>query len=132
MTFQLMNSLLKIENNKEKEVTTLRIVISLVLIASTIFVANIMSDSPDSNAQQTAPAYAKWGRIVMEKVKEKYAQANIIDYLHIGREIGDKTTTEKFKLWLREGNREFGVYVDIIFDNETEEVIDILYRETDR
>jgi len=110
----------------------LRLLISLVLVASTILIGNIMSDPSETRTQQTSPAYAKWGRIAMEKVKEKYRHAEIIDYLHIGKVTGDKTSTEKFKLWLRERNREFGVFVDITFDNETEEIINVEFQETDR
>jgi len=111
----------------------LRLFVSFVLIASTIFIGTFMSDASESRAQQqSAPAYAKWGRIAMEKVKERYQTADIIDYLHIGRSVGNKTSTEKFKLWLKEGNREFGVFVDITFDNETEEIVNIEFKETDR
>jgi hypothetical protein len=83
-------------------------------------------------AQQQAPPYAKWGQIAMKKTKEKYPQADIIDYLHIGKEKGTKYSTEKFKLWLKTGSKEFGVFVDITFDNETERIKDIKYRETTR
>ncbi|NLY80018.1 MAG: DUF3889 domain-containing protein [Lysinibacillus sp.] len=91
-----------------------------------------MTSPPETRAEAVTPAYAKWGRIAMQKVKEKYEKANVIDYLHIGREIGEKVSTEKFKLWLREGEREFGVFVNIIFNNDTEEIIDIQFEETDR
>ncbi|MGG7620343.1 DUF3889 domain-containing protein [Bacillus coreaensis] len=83
-------------------------------------------------AQQQAPPYAKWGQIAMKKTKEKYPEANIIDYLHISREKGTKYSTEKFKLWLKTDSKEFGVFVDITFDNKTEQIKDIKYRETTR
>nr|WP_251028972.1 DUF3889 domain-containing protein [Bacillus sp. ISL-18] len=58
-----------------------------------------------TNAQQKPiPPYAKWGKITMQKTKEKYPQAKIIDYLHIGRDKGENTSVEKFKLWLKENN----------------------------
>ena len=31
------------------------------------------------------PPYAKWGKLAVEKTKEQYPKAEIIDYLHIGR-----------------------------------------------
>lgn len=68
----------------------------------------------------------------MQKTKEKYPQANIIDYLHIGRDKGADTSVEKFKLWLKQNNKEFGVFVNIIFDNKTEQIIDVKFRETTR
>jgi hypothetical protein len=68
----------------------------------------------------------------MQKTKEKYPQAKIIDYLHIGRDKGENTSIEKFKLWLKQNNKEYGVYVNIIFDNKTEQIIDVKFKETTR
>lgn len=78
------------------------------------------------------PPYAKWGRVAMKETKEKYPTANIIDYLHIGKDIEKDETTEKFKLWLRAKDKEFGVYISIRFHTGTEQVIDIVMEETDR
>ncbi|HAM81880.1 DUF3889 domain-containing protein [Ornithinibacillus bavariensis] len=80
-------------------------------------------------AQKEVPSYAKWGRIAMEKTKERFPNAEIVDYLHIGREKGVDTSTETFKLWLEEPKKEFGVFVDITFNNLTEEIIRIKFRE---
>lgn len=77
------------------------------------------------NVKAETPAYAKWGKIAMLKTKEKYPNAAIVDYLHVGRVSGTNTTTEKFKLWLKEQNKEFGVLVNIEFDNKSERVVDI-------
>lgn len=82
--------------------------------------------------EQSEPAYAKWGQIAMQKTKERYPKASIIDYLHVGKETGEHTSVEKFKLWLREDSREFGVFIDITFENTTENIINIEFRETDR
>ncbi|NRD78571.1 YqzG/YhdC family protein [Bacillus sp. BRMEA1] len=76
------------------------------------------------------PSYAKWGQVAMQMTKEQYPQAKIIDYLHIGRNKGENTSIEKFKLWLKENNKEFGVFVNIKFDNKTEQIIDVKFRET--
>lgn len=83
------------------------------------------------HAEESDPPYAKWGQIAMKETKAKYPHADIIDYLHIGREVESKTSKEKFKLLLRENNREFGVLIDITFDNETEEMTNITFQETD-
>lgn len=80
-------------------------------------------------AQEEDPSYAKWGRLAMQKVKEKYPNANIVDYLHVGRKEGAKTSTETFKLWLEAPDKEFGIFIDISFKNDTEEVVDIGFRE---
>lgn len=112
----------------------MRLFISLLLIISSIFIGKIINDPQPkaANTEEVAPLYAKWGRMAMQRTIEKYQNAQIIDYLHIGREVHDYTTTEKFKLWLRDGKREFGVYIDITFNNDTEEVVDIRFEETDR
>lgn len=82
-------------------------------------------------ADEGGPSYAKWGQVAMIETKKKYPNADIIDYLHIGRETGTKTSKEKFKLWLREDNKEFGVFIDITFNNETEDMTNITFQETD-
>ncbi|MBC6973320.1 YqzG/YhdC family protein [Bacillus sp. Xin] len=79
------------------------------------------------------PPYAKWGKLAVEKTKEKYPKAQIIDYLHIGRK--PKTvniTTEKFKLWLREDGKEYGVFVDVEFDTKTEKFLKITFQKSNR
>ena len=80
-------------------------------------------------AKQGAPSYAKWGRIAMKKTKEKYPQAEIIDYFHIGREKETDYSIEKFKLWLKDDCKEFGVFVNIKFDKK-EHIVEINYIET--
>ncbi|WHY00456.1 DUF3889 domain-containing protein [Neobacillus sp. DY30] len=82
--------------------------------------------------QKPIPPYAKWSKIALAKTKEKYPNAQIIDYLYVGRQNGTRTSTEKFKLWLKENGKEFGVYVDIEFIKETEQVVNITYTETAR
>ena len=76
------------------------------------------------------PAYAKWGRLAVEKAKERYPEAEIVDYLYVGRRNLDRTTTETFKLWIREAEREFGVFITIEFDQQNEAVKKIEFMET--
>lgn len=117
-----------------------KIVVSMLVIASTIAIGKFLTVPPSdvSSAQeitppgQVAPAYAKWGIVAMRNVMNKYPKASVIDYLHVGKEEGTTTSVEKFKLWLKEENREFGVFVDITFNNETEEIVNIEYTETDK
>jgi hypothetical protein len=80
----------------------------------------------------TVPSYAKWGRIAMQKTKERYPEAQIIDYLHIGREDGVSYSTEKFKLWLKGKDKEFGVLINIRFDPKTDEMKQISFKEVSR
>ena len=91
-----------------------------------------VSNQTISHAQKPEPAYAKWGRLAMKETKEKYPNAQIIDYLHIGRTKYQSNETEKFKLWMRENQREYGVFVNITFNPETEKVIKMTFTETDR
>ncbi|WP_382360556.1 DUF3889 domain-containing protein [Lentibacillus kimchii] len=80
--------------------------------------------------QQDNPSYAKWGQLAMEKTSSRYPDADIIDYLHRGREEQGNEITEKFKLWLQEDDREFGVFITIVFDSDTEKVHAITFEET--
>ncbi|PEL14354.1 DUF3889 domain-containing protein [Bacillus sp. AFS017336] len=101
------------------------------------FLLCIFSNLDIATAQQHVyePPYAKWGKIAVEKTIQKYPQADVIDYLHIGREQKSPTNSiEKFKLWLRlkNGSREFGVFVNVEFETRTEKFIGISYTETDR
>jgi hypothetical protein len=90
-------------------------------------------DSSSSNyVKAEVPPYAKWGQLAMQKTKEKYPTASITDYLHLGRVPGTTSDTEKFKLWLKQKNKEFGVLVDIKFDKKTERLIEIKFKEVAR
>lgn len=104
-----------------------------LLVFSITFYTNLQLPSmippAFADVEMNQPAYAKWGKLAMERTKEKYPQASIIDYLHVERIAGQKTTTERFKLWLKEGNREFGVFVNIEFETDTERIVNITFKE---
>ena len=85
-----------------------------------------------AHAQQVIPAYAKWGKLAITETKSKYPNAAIIDYLHQGNESKGDTTIEKFKLWLNDGDNEFGVFVRIEYTTKTEKVINIELQQTSR
>ena len=85
-----------------------------------------------AHVQPEIPAYAKWGKLAIKETQSKYPNANIIDYLHEGSETQEDVTIEKFKLWLKEGDNEFGVFVRIKFTTDTEKVITIELQETSR
>lgn len=88
-----------------------------------------MKEMAYANTKLEVPPYANWGKMAMQKTKEKYPNADIIDYLHVGRKKGEQTSVETFRLWLKEDQKEFGVNVDIEFENETERVIKISFKE---
>ncbi|AXI01369.1 DUF3889 domain-containing protein [Sporosarcina sp. PTS2304] len=75
------------------------------------------------------PAYAKWSRLAIKQTMKKYPQADITDYLHIASQEGEKVSVEKFRLWLKEGSREFGVVVTVTFSAETGQLIGVEYQE---
>lgn len=85
-----------------------------------------------TQAQQETPTYAKWGKLAIKETKSNYPHANIIDYLYVSTEHNAHSTLVKFKLWLRENDKEFGVMIGIEYTNETEQVIKIELKETDR
>lgn len=83
-------------------------------------------------ALQEIPSYAKWSKLAIIETQSKYPHANIIDYLHVGSESKGESTIERFKLWLKERDNEFGVFVTITYTTETEKVITIEFQETSR
>lgn len=111
----------------------LQIVRCCILCFTVVFTLPIPYKAADLYENQQIPSYAKWGLLAMQKTKERYPKANIVDYLHIGREMkASGVAVERFKLWLRENGREYGVFIDIEFDVQTEEVLHITFKETDR
>ena len=99
-----------------------------------IGIVNAISiNTPTStNVQQEIPAYAKWSKIAIKETQLKYPNADIIDYLHEGSESSGDSTIEKFKLWLKDHNKEFGVFVTITYITESEEIVNIEFQETVR
>ena len=72
------------------------------------------------------------GRLAVREVQSKYPDATVIDYLHEGSESRGDATIEKFKLWLKDSDKEFGVFVHITYTTETEEIVNVEFRETSR
>ncbi|MDB5085910.1 MAG: hypothetical protein JWN30_2796 [Bacilli bacterium] len=76
-----------------------------------------------------APAYAKWGLLAMQETSKKYPDANIIDYLHVGRQqVSPTIAQETFKFWLKKQHKEFGVYVRIQFQTANDHVLSIQFQ----
>ncbi|MBS9803627.1 DUF3889 domain-containing protein [Bacillus cereus] len=98
-----------------------------------LFITTCSSVSIYSSTVYAQPPYAKWGKLAVEKTKEQYPKAEIIDYLHIGRKPKTvQITVEKFKLWLREDGKEYGVFVDVEFETKTEKFIKLSFQKTSR
>ncbi len=100
---------------------------------STIF-GDISHNNLDqyTNNKHTISTYYKWGQIAIQKTKEQYPQAKIIDYFHIGKVSITDYSIEKFRFWIKDSNKEFGVYVDLKIDNTTGELIGIKFKETNK
>jgi len=103
-----------------------------ILIYSQFFGQGYPVPKMTDHAKTSIPSYAKWGKLAMKETKQKYPDAEIIDYLHKGRQKKGDAMIEQFKLWLRGESREFGVFVNIEFDSKTEKVLHITFLETDR
>lgn len=81
---------------------------------------------------QPTPEYAKWGQIAMQRTSERY-RLPIVDYLHVGRrQLSPGIAEERFKLWLRGDNREFGVFVTIRSETASERILAVEFEETSR
>lgn len=100
-----------------------------ILIGSTFSTPFQLNHSAHAQ-QKPTPPYAKWSVIALDKVKTKYPNAKVADYLYVGRTNGERTSTERFKFWLKEPQREYGVYVNIEFNNQSQQVTNITYQET--
>ncbi|OZM56281.1 hypothetical protein CIB95_12730 [Lottiidibacillus patelloidae] len=111
-----------------------RVIFTFFTIIIFLYSPSIPSSFPTTEtsvfAEKAIPPYAKWGRLAMEKTKERYPNSDIIDYLHIGREVKGDVTVERFKLWLRNNKKEFGVFITISFKTKTGDLLDITFRET--
>lgn len=110
----------------------MKIFISMILSLSIISFPEENTLSKEQHQYEEAPSYAKWGRIAMKETKAQYPEADIIDYLHRGKEVKGEYSIEKFKLWLRKDNKEFGVFIDLKFKTQTEKLMDITFTETSR
>jgi hypothetical protein len=89
-----------------------------------------VSNTTIANAQQEIPAHAQWGKVAIKETQVKYPQAKIIDYLHEGSEVNEDSTIEKYKLWLKQSDKEFGVHVRIQYVTNTNKVEKIEIQET--
>ncbi|MGE7945254.1 DUF3889 domain-containing protein [Lysinibacillus sp. NPDC093688] len=81
-------------------------------------------------AQQEIPARAQWGKVAVKETQAKYPQAKILDYLYEGSEVNEDTTIEKFKLWIKLSDKEFGVQVRIKYVTNTNKLVKVEFQET--
>jgi hypothetical protein len=73
----------------------------------------------------------KWGNVAMKETAKRYGEASIIDYRYEGsRKLRNGQLEERFKLWLREQGREFGVRVIIHVNAGSEQIGEVTFEET--
>ena len=111
------------------------VIMQKILLVIALFIAAVLAITyipMMMNAEQKTPGYEKWGKLAVEHVREEYPNASLIDYLYVGRDTEQEATIETFKLWLREGSQEFGVYAYIKYETKTERLIGIDTEETSR
>ncbi|MER2262573.1 MAG: DUF3889 domain-containing protein [Psychrobacillus sp.] len=102
------------------------ITVGIVILATTVS----MNIQANTYAEDQVPAYAKWGKLAVKETQTKYPNATLVDYLHIGSEIKEDSTIERFKLWMKDGNKEFGVFINIKYTTSTGKLINIEFQET--
>jgi len=99
--------------------------LGIFLVLFTVFITPTIT-----YAQQGIPAHAQWGKVAIKETHAKYPQAKILDYLYEGSEVVEDATIEKFKLLLKQSDKEFGVHVRIKYDTNTKKVVKIEFQET--
>lgn len=114
-----------------KEGIALKKCLATLSLALILLSVQTNPDCAYAQQHQQEPSYAKWGRLAMEQVAKRY-HVEILDYDHIGRQtISPKITQETFKLWVRDQtNQEYGVFVYIQFDTQSEKLRSIRFKET--
>ena len=63
---------------------------------------------------------------------DNFTYGNTIESFFEYIETNENSTTEKFKLWIKDHNNEFGVFVRITYITKTEEIVNIDFQETSR
>lgn len=90
-------------------------------------IANPDVQATDHAAIQIAhPSYAKWGKLAMEETAKAYSGASVVDYKYEGRfGSAEAAWEERFLLWLKQGDREFGVRVIVKIQPKTENLLEV-------
>ncbi|MDG0811649.1 DUF3889 domain-containing protein [Cohnella rhizosphaerae] len=106
------------------------LVACIALLAAAVWIGLAVRAGRADAADTT---YHKWSLIAIEETKHKYPKAALVDYSHIGRtQLEGGLSEEKFKLWLRQADREFGVYVTVRFSDAEDRLVSVDMRETPR
>jgi hypothetical protein len=109
-----------------KEDSVLKPSFGLKSIAVVVFalVVSVASFSLHPLAQQEEPDYAKWSKIAIEKVKEKYPNGEVSDFLYVGRKtISENKVADTFLMVVKRYNEGKEVRVTVSFNPKTDKLI---------
>jgi hypothetical protein len=83
------------------------------------------------NRNNCSDSYIKWVDVAKKQARSKYPSASFIDFLYVGCKSESSTTKYHiYKYWMKDGSRQFGVYVSILVDTESNKVINSSTEET--
>ncbi|MDR0140248.1 DUF3889 domain-containing protein [Metabacillus idriensis] len=80
-----------------------------------------------AHAETKVLSYEEFGRVAMRKTMEKYPDAQITDYLHVGKKRKAATSIETFKLTLKEKNKTFQLFVFVEYNEKTKKVVKVTF-----
>lgn len=84
------------------------------------------------NRNNCSDSYIKWVDVAKEQASSKYPSASFIDFLYVGCKSESSTTKYHiYKYWMKDDSHQFGVYVSILVDTESNKVINSSTEETD-
>lgn len=70
--------------------------------------------------------YEKWSRIALSSVKEKYPEAQLIDYKYVKREeVNEEESKDIFHVKVKEKEEVFVANVDVVFNPKTGKLITV-------
>lgn len=87
--------------------------------------------SSAAHVPKVTPSYTNWGLVAVAEAKKKYPTASVVDYKRFPRIVLSPTTAQDtFKLWMKDGDHELGLYVYVVFDIASENLRSITFKET--
>ncbi len=70
--------------------------------------------------------YKKWSRIAISSVKEKYPDAELVDYKYDGRvTVNEEESKDVFHVKSKQNDKTFIVKVDVVFNPKTGQLITV-------
>ncbi len=111
---------------KRKRVLHMNRILILLLMC---FSAVLVQGQTQAAAEDRVQSYEEYGRVAMKKTMEKYPGAQITDYLHVGKKTKGNTSTETFKLVLKERGKTFEIFVYVEYSEKTKKVTNVTFKD---